>query len=584
MKWQSGPAASLRASDSVATAWRALAVGVLGYAYLLRLIYCARVELLPEETYYWNYSRHLDFGYLDHPPMVAWLIRLGTLPFGDTEFGVRFGALCCGVVASVFVYRLTRNLIDEASAWLALVLVHSLPFFFFSGLLMTPDAPLVAAWAAALYFLERALVAGRAAAWPWAGLCLGLGLLSKYTIGLLGLSALLFVLVDSSSRHWLRRREGYVAVLIATAVFAPVIVWNAQHEWASFAFQTSRRLAERPRFSLHKLLGAAMVLVTPTGLAAVTDVLLRGGPRSFAGSGAEPTPTRMPADLARSWRFMQFTLAVPLTVFLVFSLRHEVKLDWTGAPWVAALPLLAFGIDRAYRAGRVGAWLRVVWPPTLIVSLLCYGAGLYHLVLGIPGVGYPSQTELVPTGWRELGQRIDEVAGAVRTRYGDQVLVVGMDRYAIASELAFYSHNQPKAIQETTAAHLFGDMGLMYEQWFPPARQAGRTLLLVAWKPDALAAPHLQQHVQRLEDIHEGTLTRHGSLIRHYYYRVAFGYRDAPSGVLGRSMPAMRCGDCPTPIVAVSRSAVRLSATRIPMQIIDTAPRAAVIPTLRSIE
>jgi dolichol-phosphate mannosyltransferase len=48
-------------------------------------------ELLPEEAYYWNYSRHLDIGYLDHPPMVAWLIRLGTMVFGQNEFGVRIG-------------------------------------------------------------------------------------------------------------------------------------------------------------------------------------------------------------------------------------------------------------------------------------------------------------------------------------------------------------------------------------------------------------------------------------------------------------------------------------------------------------
>ena len=58
--------------------WRALAIGLIAYAFILRLVYLGSVELLPEEAYYWNYSRHLDIGYLDHPPMVAWLIRLGT--------------------------------------------------------------------------------------------------------------------------------------------------------------------------------------------------------------------------------------------------------------------------------------------------------------------------------------------------------------------------------------------------------------------------------------------------------------------------------------------------------------------------
>ena len=86
---------------------------------------------------------------------------------------------------------------------------------------MTPDAPLTAAWAAALYFLERALIAERAEAWWGVGLCLGLGMLSKYTIGLLGLSAFLFMLLDARARQWLRRWQPYGAALLALAVFSP---------------------------------------------------------------------------------------------------------------------------------------------------------------------------------------------------------------------------------------------------------------------------------------------------------------------------------------------------------------------------
>src|ERR1700677_3064632 len=90
--------------------WRRGAIGVVALAVALRLIYAWRVELMPEEAYYWNYAQHLDIGYLDHPPMVGWLIAAGTAALGDTEFGVRFGALFCGVIASVFIYRLTREM------------------------------------------------------------------------------------------------------------------------------------------------------------------------------------------------------------------------------------------------------------------------------------------------------------------------------------------------------------------------------------------------------------------------------------------------------------------------------------------
>ena len=502
MKWEAGKARQRQT----------LVLGVVGCAFVLRLLYAALVELLPEETYYWNYSRHLDIGYLDHPPMVAWLIRSGTSLFGDTEFGVRFGALLCGVTAAVFLFRLTRNVFGAGCAPSVLMLSLTLPFFFMSGLLMTPDAPLTAAWAAALYFFERALIAGQPRAWLWAGAALGIGMLSKYTIALLGAAVFVFMVLDPASRRWFRRWEPYAAVLLAAALFAPVIFWNSQHEWASFAFQTSRRLAERPRFSLHKLIGAALILITPTGVLAVVAGL-RHLPAHSAATDED--------SMSRRGRFLTICLLVPLAVFVCFSLRHEVKLDWTGAPWVAALPLLA---------ATPGRWLDRAWPPTLVLMLLIYGAGLWYLVLGVPGMGYSSHMELVPVAWRDFGRQIEGIANAVRRQEGD-VLVVGMDRYAIASEAAFYASDRPRSVATSSAAHLFGDVGLMYERWFPPGAQAGRTLLLVAWSPETLKDPRLARQVDRLDPVQEGVLIRNQRIVRRYYYRVAHGYLpDARNG------------------------------------------------------
>jgi dolichol-phosphate mannosyltransferase len=501
--------------------WRALALGVVVLAFALRLIYCGQVELLPEEAYYWNYSRHLDFGYLDHPPMVGWLIRMGTAAFGDTEFGVRLGALCCGAISTLFIYRLTRNLFGEPSGLVAVVLFQTLPFFFLTGMLMTPDAPLTAAWAAALYFFERALIGGRSAAWWGAGVCLGLGLQSKYTILLLGLSTFIFMLLDAPSRRWLRRGEPYGAALLAVAIFSPVIVWNAQHEWASFVFQTSRRLAESPRFALHKLIASALVLLTPTGLVAAAVLLVGRPPIAVAPEGSE--------DKRRAWRFIQVSILVPLAVFAAFSLRHEVKLDWTGAPWVAVVPGLAFGIVHSgdNLAKGLRGWLRKAWPPTITVMLLIYGAGLYDLALGIPGLGYSKHTELIPVGWRDLSTQINAIADDIGKAGASTPLIVGMDRYAIASELAFYAPDRAKSVAETSSAHLFGQIGLMYERWFPLSKQRGRTLLLVAWSREDLAAEPVKAGVERLGPIEEGVLKRDNGVIRRYYYRLAYGYRGS---------------------------------------------------------
>ncbi len=521
-----GYAAALSPPDAHARA-RAVAIGFVVYASALRLVYQGSVELLPEETYYWNYSRHLDIGYLDHPPMVAWLIRAGTAVFGQSQFGVRAGALCCGVITSVFVFRLTRNLFDEATALAALVLAQVLPYFFFSGLLMTPDAPLAAAWAASLYYLERALVAGRSEAWWRAGLSLGFGAVSKYSIGLLAPVILAFTLWDRPSRRWWRRWEPYVAALLAFAIFSPVIAWNAQHEWASFAFQTSRRLAEAPRFALHKLVASALILITPIGVLAVAAALMGGNAGGNlesntggsvggnAGGNLESnTGGSVGGDAARRKLFINLGVLVPLAVFALFSLRHEVKLDWTGAPWIAALPIIAAGMISTGAASGLRAWIRAAWT--------------HYLVLGLPGLGYGKHIELVPVAWHDLSRRIAAAAAAIRAETGSSPLIVGMDRYAIASELAFYGTEASQSTLQTSSVHLFGGIGLMYERWTPPELQEGRTLLLVAWDPAELTGKEIESHADRWGPVVDDVLRRDGQVVRHYCHRVAYNYRAIP--------------------------------------------------------
>jgi dolichol-phosphate mannosyltransferase len=486
---------------------RLFAFGLLAYTVLLRLVFAASVEMLPEETYYWSYAQHLDFGYLDHPPMVAWLIRAGTFLFGQSEFGVRLGALACGAITVLYVFKLTRNVFGDSAALASVALTATLPFFFLSGLLLTPDAPLTACWAAALYYFERALIAAEARAWWRVGLALGLGLFSKYSIALLGLAALAFMLWDVPSRRWFSRPQPYLAAVIAAAIFSPVVIWNAQHDWASFAFQTSRRLAEPPQFALHKLLGSMLVLVTPMGLLAIVVTRRLGLER-------------------RQARLLSLALLVPLSVFGIFSLRHEVKLDWTGPSWLAALPALAcsaLGMASINVPWR--NWLRAAWPATAVVLAVVYAGLLHYLVLGLPGVAYSKHIETTPVGWPDLSNRMLAVADQEHDVHGSIPLIVGMDRYAIASEIAFYGWQRGGAAVETSNSVLFGGIGLMYERWTPPQAQVGRDLLLVAFSAGEISDAQVQSHVERLSPIQEEVLQRDGRFVRHYYHRMAYNYR-----------------------------------------------------------
>jgi hypothetical protein len=138
-----------------------------------------------------------------------------------------------------------RDAAGPAVALRTALLASALPFFFLVGWLMTPDAPLAAAWAAALYYLQRALIDGRSRAWIGAGVAIGVGMLSKYSMILVPAAAFAFVLLDVRSRRVLVSPWAWAGVAVALTVFAPVIVWNVQHDWASFTFQGARRLDTR---------------------------------------------------------------------------------------------------------------------------------------------------------------------------------------------------------------------------------------------------------------------------------------------------------------------------------------------------
>lgn len=475
--------------------------------FLLRVAFLAKPDLFPEEAYYWNYAVHLDIGYLDHPPMVAWLIHLGTALFGDGEFGVRIGVVLCSLVTAFFTYRLTTLLFDSRAGVIAVLLVQLLPFFFLTGFMMTPDAPLTACWAGGLYFLALALLREKASAWCGLGVCLGLGMLSKYTIALLGPATLLFLVLDARSRRWFRHPTPYVAVALSIVIFSPVIIWNARHQWASFAFQSADRVAEVRRFSTHELFLAILALLTPV-IMLLAWKALRG----------------VPGEDARRRLFARIYTLVPLSVFVLFSLTHRVKLNWTGPLWLAVLPLIAAAI-----VDQPPGFLRRAWIGTVAFLVLVHVTFLAHLAFGFPWIGYAKDMALLPVGWSEMGRALEARRAAIPVPAGGKVMLVGLDKNFIASEAAFYHSHPRDAVPETTGAHLFGSRALMYEFWFPPKEQEGATLLLVSFDRGDLDRRRVRDRSERQGEIVESWIERGGKKVRPYFTRVVENYRPGES-------------------------------------------------------
>jgi len=499
--------------------WRIAAIGLVGYTLLLRLVYLGLPNLLPEEAYYWNYAQHPALGYLDHPPMVAWLIAMGTAVFGDNEFGVRIGTFVCWLITAGFCFGFARNLFDKDIAFRSVILVAALPVFFAFGFLATPDAPMTACWAGTLFFIERALLSDRRLAWWGVGACLGLGMLSKYTIALLGPAALAFALLDRRGRRWLLRPEPYAAMLLALLLFTPVIFWNAENGWASFAFQTTRRVSTSPEFSLHLLVGSILLLITPLGV-------IGAGQQIFARRNREGSLGIHGTEVSRRRFFLAALTLLPLSVFVLFSISHQPKLNWTGPVWLTILPSLA----AQFSPNKGGSKLRIgqrLWAPALAALVLFYGGILHYMTIGLPGVPY-LKNWAIPLAWKEMGEKVEKIENDLEAKIGEEPLIVGMDRYFIASQLAFYRRNPEgyvrEGIEHTCSRNLFGREGLMYGWWFPDDRQVGRTLILVSIKSHQLSKNRISRMVQSTGPLHEVKVAKDGIPAGSFFYRIAYGY------------------------------------------------------------
>lgn len=497
------------------------------YLLVLRLVYLGQIELAPQEAYYWNYAQHLDIGYLDHPPLVAWLIA-ATLALGEGEFFVRLPAVLCWAVMLAFAVAYAQDMGGRGNALRCALLAATLPFCFGIGVMITPDAPLAAAWAAALFFLQRALLGESKVAWLAAGLAIGIGMLAKYSMVLVPAAAFVFMLVDARSRRSLLSAWAWGGVLVALLVFSPVIVWNLQHDWASFAFQGSRRLAARaPQFSLPEFLAAALLLLTPLGVLALWRLWRPRGDMSTTFQAA-PANDERTLLAGRRRLFMQVFTLLPLLVFAVSSLRAETKFHWTGPIWLAILPVLAATMARpGLGEGRLDRLLARGWVPLLQALMLIYAYGLfYYPVWGLAGLR--AHHDYLEMGWRDLRGQVQGIEEAVLLETGRRPAVVGLDRHNTADEMAFYDPRGDGA-RDTASRHLFfNENAVMYEFWFPRSAFAGRDLIAVSGWRGNLEDPRLLATATRLGPVQALTARKGGVAVATYHVRVVYGYRPAP--------------------------------------------------------
>lgn len=207
-------------------------------------VFVSTIALHSDEAYYWLWSKQLDLSYYDHAPMVAYFINL-TTRFSDSELAVRFSSIIVTIILSILLWKLVIKLFnDRAIASASVIILHSMPILFTASILITPDTPVFLFLSLATYFVWKLIDTENQNYWYFIGLFFGLSMLSKYTACLFVMSLGVYMLL-TKKWSWLKSYQMYLAVIISIICFMPVIIWNYQHDWASFSYQIGHGLSNK---------------------------------------------------------------------------------------------------------------------------------------------------------------------------------------------------------------------------------------------------------------------------------------------------------------------------------------------------
>ncbi|WGR74177.1 MULTISPECIES: glycosyltransferase family 39 protein [unclassified Bradyrhizobium] len=387
----------------------------------LRLVAAAFTPITFDEAYYWMWSKNLAGGYYDHPPMVALVIRAGTMIAGDTELGVRLVSILLALPMSYAIYRSAAILFGGARvAATSAILLNVTLLAAVGTMIVTPDAPLLVASSFVLFFLAKVLETGRGAWWLAVGAAVGAALLSKYTALFFGPAILIWLAAVPKLRRWFLSPWPYLGGLVAFALFLPVILWNADHQWVSFAKQLGRARIEdfRPVF-IAELIPTQIAFATP-----LVFILGAMGLHALTWRRAGALASRVLIE-AMFWTIVAY--------FVWHSLHARVEANWFAPvypPFVVAAAAAANLVQWKPAERRlVDFCLRWAAPAGIVM----FAALIVQANTGVlSGDRRDATVRSVGVGWRELAGQIE----AVRARHGASCILA--PDYGTTGWLAFY--------------------------------------------------------------------------------------------------------------------------------------------------
>ncbi len=396
--------------------WIAVAAIAAVTAMRVAVLVASPLQLYPDEAQYWWWAQTPDLGYFSKPPLIAWIIRLTTFLFGDSEWAIRLAIPLLHGATALVIFEIGRTAYradPRVALWSALAYLTAPGISYSSGLASTDPPLLFFAALALLAFLHALQKPG----WRWPILCgaaVGLGLLAKYAMVYFVIGVAVAAIARPEVRKLFASARGLAMPAIAAFIFAPNIGWNIAHGFPTFVHALANANWSRAHYNplhLAAFLAGQFGVFGPILMAGWLVALWR------IGRSREPTV----ADIVLC------ALSVPpLVVIAVQAFISQANANWAATAYVAASPL------------AIGEILRR-WPRwTLPASFALHATviAVLWLILLQPaaadrlGLGNVFKRE---EGWRQLGECV--AAEASRGGYG----IVAADNRSILAELLYYS-------------------------------------------------------------------------------------------------------------------------------------------------
>ena len=354
----------------------------------LRLIVALTMGLMPQDAYYFFYSENLDWSYFDHPPMVAYMLKLFTSILGTSVWAIKMTNFIVTMGSLYFFHYLAKLFLSKDKANVASIMYGSTLLLTVLSINTTPDVPLILFWTLTIIALYKAVFEGKLIYWILGGILAGMSFDSKYTAAIIVAGLIFFLLVSKNYRRYLFSKEILLFLIFFGITIYPIYYWNEQHDWISFSFQTSGRSGSVSKFGLKPKyffgnLGTQLGLLLPVLFYFVYKVIFKYG-------GQTIKKKALPSDK----KLFLLSFSVPILLFFsLISLVYWVKLNWMMPGYVTAVILAAPFIKKKYIK------------PQLITAIVV------NILFFVQVAFYPVNVKSDDTwyGWEELSEKIKDV-------------------------------------------------------------------------------------------------------------------------------------------------------------------------------